>query len=312
MTNPTPLARILAHLVFTTTLSVSVASAEIPKGDRDKILKAAPGDAPAKPRKPRKVLVFSRMAGFKHLSTPWGAEALRILGEKTGAYEPVLSDDLAMFDRDNLFQFDAVIFNNNCDSGIESPTRRKNLLDFVRGGRGLVGIHCAAHPKDWPEFVEMLGGYSVSHPWQNGDAVVIRIEEPEHPAVRAFAGSPLTIVDEIYEFDQYERAKLRVLISIDTAKTDMTKPGIARKDGDFALSWVRNYGKGRVFYCAFGHELNIYWDPAILRHYLAGIQFALGDLEADATPRVDREKRSGDESGRREKTSSQGEKDGRS
>ena len=77
-----------------------------------------------------------------------------------------------------------------------------------------------------------------------------------------------------------------MLLSLDTARTDMNKPDIKRTDGDFALSWIRNYGQGRVFYCALGHQQDVYWRPAILKHYLAGIQFAMGDLEADAAPRA--------------------------
>ena len=61
------------------------------------------------------------------------------------------------------------------------------------------------------------------------------------------------------------------------------KPG-TRPDNDYALSWVRSFGQGRAFYCAFGHDHAIFWNPAILQHYLDGIQFALGDLPADATP----------------------------
>ena len=40
-----------------------------------------------------------------------------------------------------------------------------------------------------------------------------------------------------------------------------------------------------MFYSAFGHDFHVYWAPAILRHWLDGIQYALGDLKADATPR---------------------------
>ena len=64
----------------------------------------------------------------------------------------------------------------------------------------------------------------------------------------------------------------------------MKKESIIRTDGDFGLAWVQQYDKGRVFYSAFGHYKNLYWDPQILQHYLAGIQFAFGDLEADITP----------------------------
>jgi hypothetical protein len=64
----------------------------------------------------------------------------------------------------------------------------------------------------------------------------------------------------------------------------MSVPWIHRKDNDFALAWTRAYGKGRVFYSAFGHRTDIWWNRKILQFYLDGIQFAVGDLPADMTP----------------------------
>ena len=38
------------------------------------------------------------------------------------------------------------------------------------------------------------------------------------------------------------------------------------------------------FIVHFGHNEHIFWNSAVLKHYLDGIQYALGDLPADATP----------------------------
>ena len=130
----------------------------------------------------------------------------------------------------------------------------------------------------------MMGGYFWGHPWRSRDTVTIKIDEPGHPLSAAFEGKGFEIKEEIYQFkDPYSRERLRVLLTIDLDKTPKKK-GMKRKDNDYAVTWIRNYGKGRVFYCSFGHNNHIFWHPAILRHYLDGIQFALGDLEADATP----------------------------
>jgi len=257
--------------------------ATIPREDLEKIRTAAPAEAPAAPKKPRKLLVFSRLTGYRHQSVAWGAAALRVIGEKSGAYTAVLSDEPTMFDKDKLNEFDAVAFNNNCGNPVQDPQRRKNLLEFVAGGRGLVGIHCAAHI-DWPELIEVLGGWSVSHPWNAGSTITLKIEEPGHPLATMFGGPTYRHTDEIFQFDRYSRDRQRVLISIDTERTNMNVPGIFRKDGDFGLVWIRRHGKGRVFYSEFGHQKDVYWRPVILKHYLAGIQYALGDLQADATP----------------------------
>lgn len=259
----------------------------VPPEDLARIHHAAPERPLVPPPQPRKLLVYSAAQEYYHTAIPWGVEALRILGEKTGAYSVLVCDDRSVFQNDYLSQFDAVCFNNTCGSPFEELDLRQNLPDFVHGGKGFVGIHCSAHTfVDWPPYGDMHGGYSVSHPWVD-ETVAIRIEEPTHPCVRSL-GESLQIIDEIYELSEepYSRDKLRVLASIDTERTDMDKPDIARTDGDFALCWVREYGQGRVFWTGFGHYENLYWDPRILQHYLSGIQFAMGDLKADAKPRA--------------------------
>jgi type 1 glutamine amidotransferase len=59
---------------------------------------------------------------------------------------------------------------------------------------------------------------------------------------------------------------------------------ITRKDGDFALAWVKAWGKGRIFNTSFGHRTELYWDRRLLRFYLDGIQFACGDLDSPTEP----------------------------
>lgn len=257
----------------------------VPPEDIEKIRAAAPSRPLAAPAKPRKLLIYSATRMYYHTAIPWGVEALRIMGELTGAYSVLVCDDRSVFQSEYLGQFDAICFNNTCGSPFHEQKLRQNLVDFVHNGGGFVGIHCSAHTfVDWPPYGEMHGGYSLSHPWVD-EMVTVKMEEPDHPCVSCF-GQSLEIVDEIYELmaEPYSRENVRVLASLDTEKTDMSKPDITRTDGDFALCWVRQYGEGRVFWSGFGHYENLYWDPRMLEHYLAGIQFAFGDLEADTTP----------------------------
>jgi type 1 glutamine amidotransferase len=258
---------------------------EVPAGDLAKIQQAAPGEAPAKAARPRRLLVFTLAKGYEHEATPWGVAALRIIGEKTGAYTAIASEDPKVFERVSLTNYDAVCFLNTCFTPFTNAVWKQNLMDFVKSGKGYVGIHCSAHTfLDWPEFGQLQGAYSVNHPWH--EKITVVIEEPEHPLMRCFGGKSFLVADEIYQFDQrFTRQRLRVLARLDTRRTDMTKPGITRTDGDFGLVWIQRFGEGRAFYSAFGHDKEIFWEPTILRHYLAGIQFACGDLAADATPK---------------------------
>jgi hypothetical protein len=97
-------------------------------------------------------------------------------------------------------------------------------------------------------------------------------------------------VDEFYRLAApYSRDKVRVLLSIDPILTDMMQGRCfgrcLRDDNDYPVAWIRQHGKGRVFYTSLGHNPDVFWDPRMLAMFLAGTQYALGDLDADATPR---------------------------
>ena len=141
----------------------------------------------------------------------------------------------------------------------------------------------------WPEFNRMIGGFFKFH-WNDGQLIHVKVDEPEHPLNAPFKGKPqLQIVDETYTFgrETYSRANVRVLTSVDYAKMsdeDKAKEQFPRADGDYALSWIRREGKGRIFYEAHGHNEKVYAITPLLEHVLLGMQYVLGDLEADDRP----------------------------
>lgn len=261
-----------------------------------KIETALPARAPAKPARPRKVLVYTLAKGYVHDSIPTGAKAIELMGKKTGAYEAVISRDPAMFEPDRLKEFDAIVMVSTTgelfgppgktDAPLKEQARnerlRNSLREFVARGKGLVGIHAASDSSyQWPEYGKMMGGYFNGHPWGK---ITMKIDDPNNPVNACFHGKEFTIQDEIYTFKApYSRDQLHILTSIDLEKSGITK-GKNREDNDYAVSWLHNYGKGRVFYCSLGHRNETFWNPTILQHYLAGIQFAIGDLRANATP----------------------------
>ena len=280
----------------------ALAVAPIPGPDLDAIKKALPEHASATPKKPRKVLLFYRAEGFVHPSIPYGVETLRELGEKTGAYSSVASDDMEMFDPGKLNQFDAVAFINTTQLKFENPSYRKALLDFVASGKGVIGIHAASDNfPGWPEGQELMGGVFHGHPWHGGDLVAIKLDDPAHPLNSGFNNQGFRLKEEIYQITgPYGREKQHELVSLDMTKPENLqktvdkdgkpmldkggKPLIVRTDNDFPISWIKKEGSGRVFYTSLGHNKDIYFVPQILRHYLDGIQYALGDLSADDMP----------------------------
>ncbi len=296
---------------------------EIPDHRKKQIRTACPQKPRVAPRQARKVLVWNTpdhlYARDPHRGycIPYGSYAMQALGEVSGAYTPVVSGDLAMFLPEKLKDFDAIVLNNasgawiaptdaqmqqdafkrlGADKAAVEAALRKTLLAWVEAGGGIVATHFAiAANRQWPEFAELLGGKFIGHPWN--EEIGIDVEEPEHPLVAAFGGKPFRLADEIYQYGKpYDRRKLRVLMSVDVSRTNMGVKWIRwdqRSDYDFALTWVKPHGKGRVFYTSFGHRADLYWNSQVLQFYLDAIQFAAGDLDAPAEPRPDIPKKTG-------------------
>ncbi len=287
-------------------------SSFVTDGAPAKIRAAAPSSASAKPAKARRILILTESAqdlakarkepGMKfvpHPSAPHCAMAVAAIGEKTGAFKATVTSDPNVISAGNLKQFDAIILANVYIEGklFRVPrdlsdrdkaifgARQKALLDYVKGGKGIVGIHnatCTALA--WPEYNKMIGGTHHGHAWYAHQSVPIKLDEPKHPLNAAFGGSGFAIQDDIYAFTApYSRGSVRVLLSADTSKAPKSMTA-DRLDGDYPVSWVKPYGEGRVFYTALGHNPATFENPKFLRHLLDGIQFATGDLKADASP----------------------------
>jgi len=287
--------------------SLNAVHAQLPAGAAEKVTAALPDKAFAPPAKPRKLLVFSVTNGFHHESIPTGLFALTEMGKKTGAYEAVVSNDISNFEADQLKNFDGVCFlSTTLDVFMPDPKLRKsmnpeqlkeaadradrlkkNFLAYLNEGHGFVGIHAATDTcYEWPEYGEMIGGWFDGHPWTADTPVSIKVEpgKEKHPLVAMFDGKNVDFKEEIYQFKApYDSSKVDMLLRLDTSKSPMDRKGIKRKDNDFGVAWAKHLGKGRVFYCSLGHNHDIYWNPIVLKHYLAGIQWAIDDYKVDVS-----------------------------
>ena len=279
--------------------------------DVDRMTAALPDKAPARPQKPRKVLVLGRAAGYVHSSIPLAAKTIEAMGARTGAWTATTTYDAADINTANLAQYDAIFlasttgcFLDDANDAAATAARRAAFMAFVRGGKGIAGIHAAsdsyhgaqcAQPMAsageplWPEFNRMIGGYFKFH-WNNPQLITVKIDDPKSPLTAMFHGQEFEIHDETYVFanDSFSRSNVHVLTSVNYDKMsaeDKAKEKTPRPDHDYALSWIRAEGKGRVFYEAHGHDESIYAMRPMLEHLLAGVQYALGDLKADDKPR---------------------------
>jgi type 1 glutamine amidotransferase len=263
--------------------------------EREKIIAATPQKAAATPKASRRLLIYDANIGYGganggHRSIPAANMAIELFA-KTGAYEAVFSNDLGNFKYDNIRKFDAVFLNNTVGQIFVDPEIRAGLSRFVREGGGLAGYHGTSHASmDWPEFGEIIGAVEGSHR-EPTEMATVKIDDSTSPLVAAFGGKSFVHQDEFYRFVEgpLSRDKVHVLMSMDVEKTDLNqgrgcgRPCV-RPDADYALSWIHNYGKGRVFFTALGHTPAFFATPNLSDFFFRGIQFVLGDLEADTTP----------------------------
>lgn len=172
----------------------------------------------------------------------------------------------------------------------EFAARFPSITTSVRppaGGRGGRGGE-AAPVLQWPEFNKLIGGYFKFH-WSDPQLITVKIDDPNSPLTAMFHGKEFDIHDETYTFaqDSFSRSNVHVLTSIDYDKmsaADKAKEQNPRADADYALSYIRKEGQGRVFYEGHGHAERIYAITPMLEHIRAGVQYALGDLKADDSP----------------------------
>jgi uncharacterized protein len=219
-----------------------------------------------------RVLYLTHSAGYKHEVLPISAQIFKEMADRSGKFDLTATEDCSLVSRDGLKNYDAIVFYTTGELPM-SEEQRAALLDFIRSGKGFVGIHSATDTfYKWPEYGQLIGGYFDGHPWHQ--IVTIKVEDARHPASRHL-GASFKIEDEIYQFKDFSRERVRVLMSLDASSVDLTKPGVRRADKDFAIAWCSSYGRGRVFYTALGHRVEVWRDERFQRHLLEGLLWAM-------------------------------------
>jgi len=263
---------------------------------------------------PKKLLVVTTTTGFRHASIPTLKKMLSELAQQSGEFtvdfidqppglpkklkadatpeEKKAFDDaeakwndslktvLLRLSPDNLKNYDGVVFAST--TGDLPIPDQQGFLDWIKAGHAFIGIHAASDTfHGWPGYLDMLGGEFKHHGVQTN--VVCLNQDPQNPATASLPAAWNISQEEIYQFKNYDGAKVHELLIMD-------KHPETGEAGHFAVSWCKNYGDGRVFYTSLGHREDII-DPdpdlkdrknsveiskAYRAHVLGGIEWALG------------------------------------
>jgi uncharacterized protein len=242
--------------------------------------------------KKRNLLFIGQSKGYQHDSVSTAMATLYNLGRSTGRWNTFFRTDCTAITKKplkwgakNLNAYDAVVFFTDGDLDMDD-SQKADLLSFVRDdGKGFIGIHSATITfTSWPEYGKMIGGYYDEHPWGVFDAPLV-VEDASFPGMSNLP-QQFMLRDEIYQLKDYSRANVRVLMHLDAGKIDLKRKGIKRKDNDFAVMWAREYGKGRVLYNGLGHQQEVWERPEIQKMWVEQVQWVMGLIPGDATPRA--------------------------
>jgi len=214
----------------------------------------------------KKILVFSKTAGFHHQSIATGIPALQQLGNKNN-FKVDVTTDSTLFTADNLKQYAAVVFLSTTGD-VLNEAQQDAFEQYIKQGGGFVGIHAATDTEyDWPWYGKLVGAYFSDHPAQQN--ATLHIINQKSIATRHLP-KVWTRKDEWYNFKDIN-PDVTVLIELDESTYKGGKNG-----QHHPVAWYHNYDGGRSFYTELGHVDESYTDPLFLKHLLGGLQYAMG------------------------------------
>jgi uncharacterized protein len=257
--------------------------------------------APSAWAKPKRLLVVSVTAGFRHSSIETAQRILKELGEKDGGFtvadvldtgprpKEKTPEEAAWMERtrkllaekmsaEALKQYDGIIFaNTTLDLPMPDPL---DLIRFVESGKAFIAMHSGSDTFHSPPgggvspYVEMLGGEFLTHGAQATIGCIN--QDPSHPATRHF-GDTFWVRDEIYMFKNFHRERVHGLLTQD-------KHPNTGMPGDYPVAWCKQFGKGKVFYTSLGHREDVWENQSYQKHITGGMRWALGLDRGDARP----------------------------
>lgn len=234
-----------------------------------------------------RILMVTQSKGYQHSSVTRHSDKLSVaertltdLGISSNLFRVDCTQDAAKdFTQEKLANYDIVFFYTTGDLPIPQKTLDYFFNDWLKQrGHGFIGTHSASDTyHGYKPYRDMLGGEFQEHPWGNGSKVWIKVHDKNFPAMKPW-GDEFEIADEIYHFKNFEADKVRVLMSMDMAKTAMKKPYHE------PIAWCRDFGQGKVFYISLGHDEKVWENPKYQACLLGAIKWELNLEAGDATP----------------------------
>jgi len=219
-----------------------------------------------------KLLYMTLSKGYHHESVELSKQIVKEIGEKSGAFDATVTEDVGAFTEENLEHYDAVMFYTTGELPM-TKEEKSAFVDFIRSGHGFVGVHSATDTYyTWATYGDIIGGWFNNHPWHQ--LVTIDVVAPKGKLV-SFLGDSFQINDEIYQISDFKAETSHVLLQLDPKSVDTQKEGARVRYYGWPVAWTRMFGKGRVYYNSLGHEEAVWKDPRYQEMLLNGIRWVM-------------------------------------
>ena len=216
----------------------------------------------------KNILLFSKTVEFRHDSIAPAIAGINSLGGGNN-FKVFHTEDASYFDSTNLRNYHAVIFLNT-SGNVLNDDQQKHFKQYIQGGGGWVGIHCATDTEtDWPWYGKLAGAYFNGHPdIQKANLAVV---DKSHSSTAMLPDSWIR-TDEWYNFKDINQ-EINILIKIDESSYEGGTNGV-----NHPVAWYHTFDGGRSFYTALGHTKESYSEKLFLQHLLGGIKWAAGEV----------------------------------
>ncbi len=236
------------------------------------VVGSGPSGAGGKTPEKGKLLYLTLCTGYHHQSIGLSEKIIKEMGEKSGAFQVTVTQDVGAFTKENLKNYSAVMFYTTGELPF-TDAEKSALVEFLQSGHGFVGVHSATDTwYEWGVYNKIIGGYFNDHPWHQ--LVTVDVVDPNSKLVSSL-GKSFQITDEIYQIADFQADTSNVLLRLNPTSVDLNKSGVHRRYYGWPIAWTRMFGKGRVYYNSLGHEEAVWNDPRYQDMLLQGIKWVM-------------------------------------
>ena len=210
------------------------------------------------------VLVISETKDWVHDSIESGIDMIKNIGDKNN-FNVYHSDNSKVITSENLKEFNSIIFLNTTGD-ILSKNEQNVMEQFIKSGKGYVGVHSASDTEyEWQWYGDLVGAYFRNH----SDVVDGKIFTVDNThKITEHLNAEWNIEDEWYNFD-YISDNINVLLKLDETSYE------GGEHPDYhPITWYQKYDGGRSFYTALGHTTEVFKDERFIKLLEKGILYA--------------------------------------